>query len=90
MTESIAQLKKAQHIINLQFDDLQDLSNNMPTNKALDKELHELIEKQAHFLYQISQELKKRQKPVHTENKLDPIAFNKVFNWWQRPAGGGE
>ena len=57
MTNPIAQLTKAKHILNLQFDDLQDLSNDIPANKALDKELHELI-----------------------ENKLDPIAFNKVFS----------
>jgi len=80
MANQIAQLTKAKHILNLQFDDLQDLSNDLPANKTLDKELHELIEKQAHFLYQISQELKKLQKPAHIENKLDPIAFNKVFS----------
>jgi len=83
MANPIAQLKKAQHTIDLQFEGLQDLSNDMPDNKILDKELHELIEKQAHFLYQIEQELKKQhkqQKPARIENKLDPIAFNKVFS----------
>jgi len=83
MANPIAQLTKAKHILNLQFDDLQDLSNDIPDNKTLDKELHELIEKQAHFLYQIEQELKKQhkqQKPARIENKLDPIAFNKVFS----------
>lgn len=80
MAKSIAQLTKAQHIISLHIDDLNDIIHDTPANDALDQRIVELIEKSSRLVALINQEIKKPQKIEQTENKLDQKAFNKVFS----------
>jgi len=79
MTET-AQLKKAQHIISLQIDDLEDLTNDMPLDPVLDKNLQELVEKSARVLFLIKQKMAKPVKTEQTENTLNQHDFNRVFS----------
>ena len=80
MTEAIAQLNKAQHIINLHIDDLNDLIHDTPANDMLDQKIVELIEKSSRLVVLIKQEMKKPQKIEQIENNLDQNAFDEVFS----------
>ncbi|MCK4842779.1 MAG: hypothetical protein KAT04_13005 [Methylococcales bacterium] len=75
-----SQLKRAQHIISLHIDDLNDLIHDTPANDMLDKRIVELTEKSERLVALINKEIKKPQKPEQIENQLDQKAFNKVFS----------
>ena len=74
------QLKRAKHIADLYLDDLEDLSNDMPKNAVLDKQLQVLIESSSRFLFLVKEEIKKPVQTEQIENKLDQNAFNEVFS----------